>query len=120
MAHTMDIAFDNMEPSAAVEAKVVEKAEKLAKLFERLSYIRTTISAPNRLPHKPKTYQVKIVLGIPGRADLVISNDHDAAHDHTDVNLAVRDAFAAARRQLEEAAERLRGEVKTHAQHQAE
>lgn len=37
--------------------------------------------------------------------------------EHKDVYVAIRDAFASARRQLQDYAKRLRGDVKSHQQH---
>jgi ribosome-associated translation inhibitor RaiA len=55
-------------------------------------------------------HSVRIDLSVPG-AELVANHARDE-----DVYVALRDAFAAITRQLEEYARRQRGEVKTHAQ----
>ena len=74
MALIPEIAFDNVEVSKAVEEKINGKVAKLASRFDRLTHARIVVSAPNRGPHRPKAYAVKITLGLPGRADLVASS----------------------------------------------
>lgn len=115
MTTRTDIAFDNTEPSQAVEAKIREKVEKLEKVFGRMTHVRVTIAATNRNDHKPKAYQVKMVLGIPGRPDLVIATEPEGGLDRADLDAAIRGAFDAAKRRLEQSVERMRGEVKSHA-----
>jgi cold shock CspA family protein len=51
---------------------------------------------------------VRIDLKVPG-GEIVVNHDH-----HQDVYVALRDAFAAARRRLEDVLRRTRGEVKAH------
>jgi hypothetical protein len=51
---------------------------------------------------------VSIDVSVPG-ANIVANHAH-----HEDVHVALRDAFLAARRQLDEHAGKLRGEVKSH------
>lgn len=114
MALVPEIVFDNMDPSAAVAARVTEKSAKLVKRFDRLTHVRVVVEAPHRHHHKGKIYHCKITLGLPGRADLVVNHGNEDDHAHEDVYVAVRDAFEAARRQLEDATERMRGEIKAH------
>ncbi|HUU24039.1 MAG TPA: HPF/RaiA family ribosome-associated protein, partial [Methyloceanibacter sp.] len=69
--------------------------------------------APHRHHHKGKLYSVHIDISVPGK-DLVVDRAKPLDHAHEDVYLAVRDAFNAAVRQLEDYTRRVRGEVKTH------
>ena len=113
MSVVPEITFHNMEPSEAIEARVREKFARLQKYFDRLTHCRVVIEAPHRHHHKGKIYQIKIDLGVPGRPDLVVSREGRENHAHEDVYVAVRDAFDAARRQLQDAIAKMSGEVKT-------
>ena len=102
MDKPVEVHFHGIEKSDAVEAKVREKVEKLHRHFERMTHCRVVLEAPHRNPAKPKVYQVKIEVGIPGRKDLVITHEREGAHANDDLGLAVRDAFEAAVRRIDD------------------
>jgi putative sigma-54 modulation protein len=107
------IVFQGMDPSPALETRVREKIAWLEKYFKRITHTRVVIEAPHRRRHKGKTYRIKIELGMPGRADLVVSHDHELDPAHEDIRVAITHAFEAARRQLEDLTDKMEGKVKT-------
>jgi ribosomal subunit interface protein len=109
----LQISFRNMDPSPAVEAIVREKAAKLDRFFDRIVSCDVTIEAPHRHHHKGKLYKVRIDIGIPGK-DVHVNQEGPKNQAHEDINVAIRDAFDAAVRQLEDHVRRLRGDVKSH------
>lgn len=113
MDFPLDISFRNMDPSPAVETRIRGKAEKLSRLFNRIIGCTVVVEAPHRHHHKGKLYSVHIDISVPGK-DLVVDRAKPLDHAHEDVYLAVRDAFKAAERQLEDHARRMRGDVKNH------
>jgi len=113
MDFPLDISFRNMDPSPAVEARIREKAAKLGRLYNRIIGCTVVVEAPHRHHHKGKLYSVHIDISVPGK-DLVVDRAKPLDHAHEDVYLAVRDAFKAAERRLEDHARRMRGDVKTH------
>jgi ribosomal subunit interface protein len=110
----LQISFRNMDPSPAVEAIVREKAAKLDRFFERIVSCDVTIEAPHRHHHKGKRYKVRIDVGMPGN-DVHVNQEGPKNQAHDDVYVAIRDAFDAAVRQLEDHARKLRGDVKSRA-----
>ncbi|MEB2310417.1 MAG: HPF/RaiA family ribosome-associated protein [Sorangiineae bacterium] len=111
MSIPTQITFQEMESSPAVEARVHESVEKLARFHDRLTSVRVAVTAPHRHHHKGKTYSVLVSVTLPG-AELVASADApDRAH--LPVQTAVRDAFVAVTRRLDEHARRQRGEAKS-------
>ena len=52
-------------------------------------------------------------MSVPER-EIVVNRNGPKNQAHADVYVAIRDAFAAAGRQLEDHASKLRGDVKTH------
>ena len=109
----LQISFRNMDRSEAVEAKVREKAAKLENYYSHISSCRVVIEAPERRRRKGKLYHVRVEIGVPG-TELVANRHPKDKHEHEDVYVAVRDAFDAARRQLEDFARKQTGRVKTH------
>ena len=111
----LQIVFRNIPPSEAVEAKVRERAEKLAKITDNILTCRVTVEAPHKHHHIGLTYQVRIELAVPGN-EIVVSRDPGLNHAHEDVYVAVRDAFNAVRRQLEDYVRQMQGKDKQHQQ----
>ena len=103
----LQISFHNMDPSPAVEAIIREKAAKLDRYFGRIVSCDVSVEAPHRHHHKGKLYKVRIDIGLPDK-DVHVNQEGPQDHAHKDVNVAVRDAFDAAVRQLEDHARRMR------------
>jgi len=109
----IEITFRNMDASEYVEADVRKKIAGLERFFDRIHYCRVAIEARHRHQHKGYLCDVHITLGVPG-PDIVVGRTGPEDHAHEDVYVAVRDAFQAATRQLEDYARKTRGDVKTH------
>ncbi|MFZ0257493.1 MAG: HPF/RaiA family ribosome-associated protein [Gammaproteobacteria bacterium] len=109
----LQIAFRNVDSSAAVEAYVRERAEKLDKFYDRIMACRVVIEVPHRHHHKGNLYRARIDLTVPD-GELVFSKEPGDEHAHEDIYVAIRDAFDGAQRQLEDYVRRRRGHVKTH------
>jgi cold shock CspA family protein/ribosome-associated translation inhibitor RaiA len=105
--------FQNMEPSPAVEAHIRERAEALEKFFPNIVSGRVAVISSARQHRQGKMYHLSIVLTVPGH-EIVVNRDPPEHHAHEDVLVALRDAFDAARRQLEDYARRMRADTKTH------
>ena len=110
----LQITFRHMEPSAAVEAKIRERAAELDRYYDRIMSCRVVVESPHRHHHQGALYHVRIDLTVPG-GELMVSREPAEHHAYEDVYVALRDAFDAARRQLEDYARRQRREVKEHA-----
>lgn len=104
----LQIAMRHMETSAVLEAHIREKAAKLEEFHPRITSCRVTVEELDRHKNQGRHFRVRVDLRVPGK-EIVANRDHDE-----DVYVALRDAFDAARRQLEETARESRGEVKTH------
>ena len=109
----LQISFRNLDRSDSIEARVRERVERLEKRYGRLTSCRVMVEAPERRHHKGKLYHVRIEMGVPGK-ELVVSRHPGKKHAHEDVYVAVRDAFNAAERQLEDHSRKVAGKVKTH------
>lgn len=109
-----EIVFEGMPPSDAVKARIEAEIEKLARFHDRITACRVVITAPHRHHHKGKLYDARIHLTLPGQRDVVVGGSTAADHSHEDVYVAIRDAFQAARRQLQTHVRKLDGKVKAH------
>ncbi len=104
-----EITLRDIPHSDAVEARIREKIEKLDRFHERVMSCRVTVESPQQRKHQGKLYSVHIDMKVPGGGELVVNR-----MQNEDIYVAIRDAFNAAGRQLEDHARRQRGDVKTH------
>lgn len=114
MQSPLQITFRHMAPSAALEARIRARVEELEHVFDRIVACRVTVEAITRRQQQGKLFEIRIDLTLPGR-EIAIGRDAGVNHAHEDAHVAVRDAFDAARRRLEDHIRRSRGDVKVHA-----
>jgi cold shock CspA family protein/ribosome-associated translation inhibitor RaiA len=137
MKTPLKITFRDMPPSKAIEDNIREKASKLDALYDDIMGCRVIVEAPHRHHHKGKAFVVRIDMTVPG-GELVVNrepkhlvaaraihgdelektlaeNHEPSKHAaHQDVYVAIRDAFNAAGRKLQDYARRRRGKIKVH------
>ena len=109
----VQISYRGIDHSDAVEADLRERVGRLEQFHERITGCRVVVEAPHARHHKGKLYHVRIDLTVPG-AEIVVGRDPALHHAHEDIYVAIRDAFDAARRQLEDHVRRARGDTKSH------
>lgn len=109
----LQIIFRHMDSSDAVEAKILERAEKLEHFAENITSCRVIVEAPHKHHHRGQLYSVKIEITLPGE-EIIVSRHPDQNHTHEDIYVALRDAFNAARRQLEDYVRLRHNKVKFH------
>ena len=104
----LQITIRGIAPSEALEKRIRDKAAKLDEFFDHITSCRVMVEAPHKHHHQGMQYNVRIDVSVPGH-EIAVNHDH-----HEDVYVALRDAFDAAKRQLEDYARQLRGNIKTH------
>jgi ribosomal subunit interface protein len=107
----LEIVFQNLGPSPAIEAEIRKRAKKLDRFHDRIMSCRVVVEAPHKHQHSGNLYRVLVDVTVPG-GELIANRSPDRNHSHEDVYVAIRDAFDAIRRQLEDHARRQRGSVK--------
>ncbi len=105
------ITFRDIEPTDAIRNAVEAKTAELEQFCDDIMHCRVVIEAPHRRHRKGKLYRVRIDLTVPGEQLIIGRNPAEHAAHH-DLYVAIRDAFDAARRQLEDFMRRRRGQVK--------
>ena len=113
MKSPAEITFRNMRASKVLETNVREKVGKLEQFCDRIISCRVVVEANHRHQLKGNLYHVCIDMTLPG-AEFVVSRDPSVDQAHADVYVAVRDAFDAARRQLDKYVRSNRREAKAH------
>ena len=109
----LQIRFHNLESSDAVESNVRKHAEQLERYCDDIISCRVTIEAPHKHHHQGNMYQITVDARTPGD-ESVASRAPAQQHAHEDVYVAIRDAFDAVQRQLQDHQRKKRGMVKSH------
>jgi len=104
----LQVTLRDVSPSEAVEGYIRERAAKLDSFYDRIMSCSVVVEAPVRHHRKGGPFKVRIDLTVPGD-ELVVDRQVDE-----DLYVAIREAFDAMRRRLEDHSRRQRGSVKTH------
>src|SRR6201987_5203033 len=110
----LQITFRHMDSSEAVAARIRERAEELDRVFDRIMSCRVVIESRHTRHRQGNLFRIRVDLKVPGR-EIAVGRDPAGHHAHEDVYIAIRDAFDATRRVLEEHVRQGRGDVKMHA-----
>ena len=102
------ITLHGIKRSDALHAAIRERAEKLERYYDQIVSCRVTLELAGRRKRHGKQLTVKIDMKLPG-STIAVTHEHDE-----DLLVALRDAFDAARRKLEDYARSQRGDVKRH------
>lgn len=97
----VDITFKELGKSDALEARVREWVGKLERIYDRIVRCEVMIETPHRHHRNGRQFHVRIRLTVPG-GEIVASHDPGPDETHEDAYVALRDAFIAVRRQLED------------------
>jgi len=109
----LQITWRGIDPSEAVEARIRKLAERLEKFSAHIISCQVIVEAPHKHGHQGRLYEVHIHVTTPG-GSAVANREHRMEHSHEDVYVALRDAFRAVRRQLEDYERERRQDVKNH------
>lgn len=93
--------------SPPLEAELRKRADRLERRFDRITSCRIAVERPTGNHHQEGgPYRVRVDVTVPG-SELVANKEAE------EIYAAIRDAFEAAERQVDDWASRRRGEVKT-------
>ena len=106
MTMPLSIAFQDLEPSEFVEQRIREEAEKLSQFEAHITKCHVVVAQPHRHSNKGNAWHVRIDVDVPHAPPIIVNREPGVDHAHDDVYVAIRDAFKAARRQLQDRHER--------------
>ena len=109
----LQVSFRHMDHSDAIEALVREKAARLDKFASDIMSCRVVVEPAGKHHQHGNLYEVRIDLTVPGE-EIAVTREPSEHVEYKDVHVALRDAFDAARRKLEDYVRRRRRAVKAH------
>lgn len=113
MQTPLEIRFHGIDHSDAIERRIRDKAAELERFSDAITSCRVTIEPSHQHHHKGNLYALSLDIHVPGK-EIVVSRNRERDHAHEDVYVAIRDAFNAAVRQLEDYTRERRRDVKRH------
>ena len=97
----LELAFHHVDSTEWAETEIRDRVAKLEKLYDRIVSCRVKVERPNDAHGVPPI--VRIELGIPGRAELIVAPDPEhmkRRFQAPDLRNAIHESFRIAERQL--------------------
>ena len=108
MQTPLQISLHGIAHSDAILSAVREKADKLDRFYPHITSCHVALELASGRQRHGKQLTARIDIKVPG-GEIVVTHQHDE-----DLQVALRDAFDAARRRLEDYSRTQRGDVKSH------
>lgn len=105
----LQISFHGLHHSDTLGELIGERARRLERFHRHLLACRVVVEVAARHKRRGRPCCVHVILKVPG-GEIAVTHEHDA-----DMRIAVREAFDAARRRLEDFVRKQRGDVKRRA-----
>lgn len=96
MPNQLQITLHGVTRSEALEEQIRRRAARLERVHGAITSCRVVVEHPHQHRHQGGQFVVRLHIGVPG-GEIVVNHDRSE-----DVYVAVRGAFDAARRQLED------------------
>jgi Sigma 54 modulation protein / S30EA ribosomal protein len=102
----LQVTFEGTNPSEVVRATIVHEVERLENQNHHIIGCRVAVIAPSHKHRHGTGFHVHIALTLPPHENVIVNHEpsDDSRCEHAEV--AVKDAFASARRQLDDLAQR--------------
>ncbi len=107
----LELTFRNVQKTDSIEQLIREKVLKLEQVCNYLISCRVAIEKPQEHQRIGNPYRVRIDISVPPGHEIIVKRESSKGDMHDQLPAIIRDAFSAARRQLQE---RQRREVKVH------
>ena len=98
----LQITFDGLAHSNPIEAAIRERMAWLEQYYPRVTGCRVLVKVPHRHQHAGRQFHVVVDVSVPGGAPIVVSHHPSPLDGAPDFETAIRQAFDAVRRQLQD------------------
>ncbi len=111
----LEIAFQHGEPSEAMRSEIARQVKRLERFSQRITGCHVVVDGPHTRHREGDLFKIDIRIAMPEHHDVVVTRTHGDAREREHALVAIREAFAAAARQIEDVERDMRGQVKKHA-----
>jgi ribosome-associated translation inhibitor RaiA len=115
MQTPVDIAFRHCAPSEEIRSEIAAQMQRLEKFSPRITSCRVVVTGP-QTGHRRGGFEVELRITMPEHNEVVVDKSHADAPEREYALVAIREAFDAAVRQIENVMHEFRGQVKHHAE----
>ncbi len=112
----LEITYRNIDKTEDVDNLIRDKAAKLEQFCSYMTSCRVAVEKRHEHQESGQPYRVRIEMNVPSGHRLVAQRESTEGDIHTGLPTIVRQAFDAARRQLEKLTAQQQGETKRHPQ----
>ncbi len=108
------VVFRGIDATPSLANLIEKKISALERSYQRITSCRVTVEKRDKRGQKGHLFQVAVELEVPGGV-IIVNRKPGDLDAHENVRVAIRDSFAAARRQLDDHVRKIGGvHVKTH------
>jgi cold shock CspA family protein len=113
METPVEIDFQGMNPVERLRQSIAAHVAELEERYGRITACRVVLKAPGG-HHRRGLYEVNIRLALPMGREVNVARTAPQDERYGDVDFAINDTFKHARRQLQDQARRMEGQIKAH------
>lgn len=114
MQTPVEIDFQGIGKQPDVRNSIEQHVAELEQKFGRVTACRVVLKGPGDHHRTGGLYEVNIRLSLPAGHEVKVTRTAQTDERHADLTFAINDAFKRARRQLQDHARHLQGQVKQH------
>ena len=114
MQTPVEIEFQEMVASPAVQDMIADHMKKLEQLYGRITACRIVVKGPGNRHKTGGLYDINIRIALPDGHEVDIGRTPKDDERHSDLPFAINDAFKRAGRRLQDSTRRMEGMVKSH------
>jgi hypothetical protein len=111
----IQIVLKSVSDGAAVRQMALGAATAVERHYDRITSCRVAITGPNGRHRNGGHFDVRVSMLLPGRKEVTVSRRTPDEPEREHLKVALHQAFAQVRRQLQESARKLRGDTKARA-----
>ena len=108
------VDFQGLSATPKIQEAIAGHIEKLEQRWGRITACRIVVKGPGERHRQGGLYEIHIRLALPDGPEVNVARTPPEDERHSDLTFAIDDAFRHARRQLQDQARRMRGQVKHH------
>jgi ribosome-associated translation inhibitor RaiA len=98
----LEVTFEGCDPSSPVRAAIEREVERLERHNRHIIGCRVAVIAPSHRHRHGSGFHVHISLTVPPHETVIVNHAPSDESRYEHIEVAVKDAFAAARRQLDD------------------
>ena len=114
MQTAVEIDFQGLDARLDIQTAIAKHVAQLEERYGRVTAGRVVLKAPGGHHRTGGLYEVNIRLALLDGREVNVDRTAKADERHSDLTFAINDAFKRARRQLQDNARELQGQVKRH------